>query len=403
MRARRPLGVVLGVVLASLLPRAVAAQAPPPAGPRVILYTIGRGDDPFEKFGHTALCLRKPWRPDDDGWCFDYGTADFDDFTGLAWRFIRGQGSFRLSTDSEDKLFRDYTRSDRTIWRQVLPLTPSQAEAVRVRLFKDSGNPAWRYAYRLFDDNCATRVRDILDEVLGGRLRAATTGRPGAGLTFREHGRRGFAENPIALLMVELLLGRSGDRVADRWQAMFLPVALRDEMTKLLGVEPELIRERQGRALGEDPGWGGRGWLVLLAFFLAAPLALTLVLGRGREYALAWAVLVLVLLGSLVWLIAWASPFPEGRLNELLLVFLPLDLALPFLRPAEQRHYARVRVALLAAVSALAAVGVFVQPLWAALLVAFAPMAVLAFLPGRPAPAAPPASLSGGGEPLPPA
>ena len=387
MYARIPLAVVLAALLALTLLRSAGAQAQEAGAPAIVLYTIGRGDDPFEKFGHTALCLRKPWAPEDGGWCFDYGTAEFGDFTKLAWRFIRGKGSFRLAADSEDELYSDYERSDRTIWRQVLPLTPAQAETVRVRLFKDASDPSWRYAYRLFDDNCATRVRDILDEALGGRLLAATAGRPAAGLTFREYGRRGFAENPIANLMIELFLGRHGEIVADRWQAMFLPFALRDEIAKLTGVQPELVRARKGRVLGEDPGWGGRGWLLLLAFVLAAPLAASLLLGWGRDLALAWATLVLALLAALVWLIAWSCPFPEGRVNEMLLVFLPLDVVLPFLRPPLQRRYARVRVGLLAAVSMLAAIGVFVQPMWAALLVVFAPMAVLAFVPPRAVPA----------------
>jgi len=59
---------------------------------------------------------------------------------------------------------------------------------------------------------------------------------------------------------------------------------------------------------------------------------------------------------------------------------------LPFLREAVRRQYARARIALLAAVSLFAAVGVFVQPLWAPILAVFAPMAVLAFLPVREAP-----------------
>jgi hypothetical protein len=44
-----------------------------------------------------------------------------------------------------------------------------------------------------------------------------------------------------------------------------------------------------------------------------------------------------------------------------------------------RRRYAQVRVALLLGVSLLGAVGVLVQPLWVPILVAFMPLAVLAF------------------------
>jgi hypothetical protein len=154
----------------------------------------------------------------------------------------------------------------------------------------------------------------------------------------------------------------------------------------VLAVEPELLYERQGRPFSPDPGWGGRGWLLLLAVLLALPLAAALRLGRGIEIALAWAVLVLFLLAALIWTVAWLSPFPEGRLNQLMLVFVPWDVVVPFLGVAARRHYARARVALLAAVSLLAVVGVFTQPLAAPLLVAFAPFALLAFVPPRPRP-----------------
>lgn len=67
------------------------------------------------------------------------------------------------------------------------------------------------------------------------------------------------------------------------------------------------------------------------------------------------------------------------RWNEAVLVVTPLDAALPFLGERLRRGYARVRVALLLGVSLLGALGVLVQPLWVPILVAFMPLAVVAF------------------------
>jgi hypothetical protein len=337
-----------------LLPASASATAgdePPFYQPLVVLYTIGQGEDVFESFGHTSLCLRQRTAPEGDGLCFDYGTADFDDIGKTGWLFLRGKGSFRLSTDRERKAFSEYVAEDRTIWRQILPLTPEQAEAVRLELFRDARDPGWRYAYRLTDDNCSTRIRDILDRALGGRLRAG-----------------------------------GADEVIDRWQAMFLPLKLRDGVRDVLGAEPELVYDRRGPAFSADPGWSGRGWLFLLAALAALPLAAALRFGRWIEPAVAWAVLPLVLLGALVWFTALAAPFFEVRVNELLMIFVPWDVVLPFLGAAARRHYARARVILLAAVSLLAVVGVFHQTiLLAAALAAFAPFAVLAFQRTQPA------------------
>jgi hypothetical protein len=372
-----------------LLPASASATAgdePPFYQPLVVLYTIGQGEDVFESFGHTSLCLRQRTAPEGDGLCFDYGTADFDDIGKTGWLFLRGKGSFRLSTDRERKAFSEYVAEDRTIWRQILPLTPEQAEAVRLELFRDARDPGWRYAYRLTDDNCSTRIRDILDRALGGRLRAGAAGRTDSGLTFRDYGHRGFAQVPIANLLLDLYLGRAADEVIDRWQAMFLPLKLRDGVRDVLGAEPELVYDRRGPAFSADPGWSGRGWLFLLAALAALPLAAALRFGRWIEPAVAWAVLPLVLLGALVWFTALAAPFFEVRVNELLMIFVPWDVVLPFLGAAARRHYARARVILLAAVSLLAVVGVFHQTiLLAAALAAFAPFAVLAFQRTQPA------------------
>jgi hypothetical protein len=377
----------------ALVPVFAAAARADPSSPEVVLYTIGVGEDPFERFGHSALCLRDP--PDADGLCFDYGTADFDDVPRLAWRFLRGDGAFEVSAGAEADLIENYRRRDRSVARQVLPLGADEARRVRDLLLADAEDPGWRYAYRLFDDNCATRVRDVIDRAVGGKLRAWTAGRSGVGRTYRELGREGFAEVPVALVVTDLLLGRRIDREPDRWQAMFLPERLRDEVAVLWGVRPEIVHSRRGPAFGRDPGWGGRGWFLVLAVVLAAPLAAAARFGRGRRAALAGALSIPVFLGCLVWGVAFVSPLPESFGNELLFVFLPFDLVLAFLRESGRRRYARARVGMLAGVSILAAVGWFRQPLWAPVALILLPMAAIAFV--RPAGYRP--SSGGSGSP----
>ena len=67
-------------------------------------------------------------------------------------------------------------------------------------------------------------------------------------------------------------------------------------------------------------------------------------------------------------------------MNEALLVFLPTDLLLPLLGARRRRRYALVRVVELLVISLLLALGLFEQPLFAPLLVALLPLAMIAFL-----------------------
>jgi hypothetical protein len=79
--------------------------------------------------------------------------------------------------------------------------------------------------------------------------------------------------------------------------------------------------------------------------------------------------------------LAIVSPLPYFRINEMILVWFPLDLVILFLSPAHQVKYARGRVAMLALIAVLLLIHVLHQPLWAPLLWPLIPMATLALWP----------------------
>jgi hypothetical protein len=378
------------LVLASFGAPASAVAAGPPlddAAPRVVLYTGGPGADVFEAFGHVALCLG-PAEGAGDGWCADYGTAFFTDFAGLMWGFLRGQAEFQVLTTPEAAVLARLRGADRTIWRQELPLTPEQARAVAWKLREDTRDPKWRYTYDHFRDNCATRVRDIIDRAVGGAWHAATAGRPGPGTSYRDLGRRRFGTHATLLPPVDLLVGRAADAIPDRWESMFMPDLLRTEAERFFGVAPAKVYTRRGPDLTPDPGWGGRAWFLVLGIVFAVPLAAARRFGRWTRAATLGAVVPLTLLALIVWGMAVISTLPAIRWNEMLLVLLPFDLALVFLPERARRVYALARVGALVLVALLLAAGVLRQPLWAPLFVPLLPMLVLAFIRPRPRSAA---------------
>jgi hypothetical protein len=313
----------------------------------------------------------------------------------LFWGFVRGRSVFWVSVSSLGRMLAHYREADRSIWRQTLPLEPDQARALAEALAHDSLEENRYYDYHHFRDNCSTRLRDHLDRATGGALSAATAQASQHG-TFREISRRGFAGQTAILLASDLVLGRAADQKPDNFQAMFLPDVLRVEVEERLGAAPVLIFQRKGPAFATDPGLGGRWLWLVLAVLIAAPLALSRFAWNGRREraALVLAAIPLGLLGLILWTLAVVSPLPEVRWNELLLVFIPADAALPFLRAETRRRYAAARSAGLVAVSLVLAVGVLRQPMWLLIPIPLAVMILIA-LPRRVRPEEPAVTVAG--------
>jgi hypothetical protein len=337
------------------------------AAPVIELYTMGQGDDLFSAFGHAAICVRDGAAP--AGRCYNYGTADFTTPVPLTWNFIRGRALFWVSIADTPWMLSYYVHTGRAVWRQTLPLSDAEATRVADALAQSARGNAKFYRYHHFDDNCTTRIRDVLDRATDGRLGRDRVPDP---RSFRDWARAGFAGDAAMLTAVDLLLGRSADRKTDSWTAMFLPSQLRLEVARRLGAEPLLVVPGRPRP---PPG---ATWLGTLVFALGgALLALAVAAGARarrplRALATGTTALVLGLLGTILWLLAALSTFPELTRNELLLAYWPTDLLLPFLPARALRRYLTARLVVLGLVL-VGHVGLFVQPL-APLLVPLLPL-----------------------------
>jgi hypothetical protein len=315
----------------------------------IALYTMGPGDELFSAFGHAAICVEQR--------CYNYGTADFRTPLPLTWDFVRGRARFWVSVLPERAMLDYYASVDRSVWRQRLELPEEQTRELARLLEASTDEKVKYYRYHHFDDNCTTRIRDIVDQATGGTLRRDPTDRE---LTFRQWASAGFAGNWPLLAATGMLLGRSADRRTNSWSAMFLPLVLRVEVEKRLHSTPELVVKQQ------RPVAGGSQQLGTLAFALVgALLAAIVALGRARRWTLAPAALVLGLIALVLDALFILSTFPELTRNELLLAFWPTDLALPWL----PRTYLMMRIAAIALLSLLH-IGLLTQPLAPFLLVA---------------------------------
>lgn len=236
-RLRRARTAAVAAAALALAPAAARAQpfAPPAAGDttlRIILLTMGPGDEVWEKFGHNAVWVHDPGRGSD--LAYNYGMFDFRQQNFLL-NFARGRMLYWMEGFDAYLTLDHYRTLNRSVWAQELNLTPAQAAYVRDFLEWNARPENRFYRYDYYRDNCSTRVRDIVDRVTGGALKAATANAP-SGVSYRWHTRRLVAGGAASVPMYTILeggLGPAADRPISRWDEMFLPMRLRDQVAAL--------------------------------------------------------------------------------------------------------------------------------------------------------------------------
>ena len=225
----------------TLLACSLSAVAPAAAGEpgqdlTIEALTFGPGDHPFFKFGHNAILVRPQAG---QGLVYNFGTFNFDS-PALILKFLGGRFKYWLSVSLEDDTLEAYAGANRSILAQELDLSADQKWAL-ARALRENAQPENRaYLYDYFYDNCSTRVRDAIDRVVEGRVRAA--GQAQVGMTFREHALRMTADVWLEYVGLYLGLGRSADIPINRWHESFLPDRL-SELLRLVRV-PDGAKEK---------------------------------------------------------------------------------------------------------------------------------------------------------------
>ncbi len=377
MRLRRRLGLWLFLSLVAggaLFERTACAESGDDL--HVFVLTFGPGDHPFFKFGHNAILIR---RDGARGLVFNYGTFAFDS-PALIPKFLKGRLNYWLSVSGEDDTLMTYQESNRSIEAQELDLTGAQKQDMLARLRQNARPDKREYLYDYFWDNCSTRVRDMVDVVVGGRVRAVA-GAP-AEQTLRAHALRMTADWMPEYVGLALGLGSLTDQALTVWQEAFLPERLQALLRRVTvsgpaGERPLVRSERvifqAARPPKPDrpPDWAP---MFALVGILTGGGLFLLGLGSRRWSAARVTIgvvsailgLVLGLLGIILVLLWVATDHRAAHANENILQLAPWALALVVVgvQVALGRDPAARRAATLAVAAAgLSTLGVFAKVL----------------------------------------
>ena len=222
----------------------VSADAPPGAHLAVSLMTIGPGDAIWERFSHNAIVVRDDRAQTEIA--YNWGVFNFND-TDFIPRLARGRMRYSMQGFPTSSWLAVYSRANRDVWLQPVNLTPGERLELQALLEETDTEANRYYRYDYYRDNCSTRVRDALDRVLGGQIRAATEDID-TGTTYRWHTARLLQSAPAAYAGIQFVVGNRGDETISAWEEMFLPLRLREHLESVRIVDAE---GEPGPLLGE--------------------------------------------------------------------------------------------------------------------------------------------------------
>jgi hypothetical protein len=305
------------------------------------LVTFGAGDDIFNYFGHNAMIVED--RAQHHARLYNFGMFSFG--PEMLPNYMKGKLTFWVAESPVRATFQHYRDANRAIRVQELNLTPERTKHVADAL-ADAVLPEHRdYLYDHFFNNCSTRLRDLIDDAVGGQFKEALDHT--ARMTYRQHIRRYAQKDPITDFGLVFWMNDFMERHIKQWDELFLPEELEHQAARLhyrneRGQNVALVETSYTvfeSTRGAAPGWPNHGYIggTVVGLVIAALVyATALWASRSRSkaplrvlglwHALFGLVLGLPgLLGALMW--AFTEHTVTYR-NENLLLSNPLTFAL---------------------------------------------------------------------------
>jgi len=183
------------------------------------IAVIGPGDDLYFWWGHIGLIIEN--YEIGRARLYDWGVFSFEN-ENFFYNFAFGRLIYTCEVTSPEWTINSYINNNRDITLYTLNLPAEAKERIREYAEFTIRPENKDYFYHHFDDNCATRVRDIIDMATDGQFRTKYENTPGR-FTLREQVRRHTWFNPFFDWFLSFLMGQGIDTPTTVWEEMFLP------------------------------------------------------------------------------------------------------------------------------------------------------------------------------------
>ncbi len=185
----------------------------------ISIITSGPGEALYEKFGHTAIRINDPAIPLD--LLYNYGIFDFDT-PNFYLKFIRGFMNYKLAKYDFYYAVRSAKEDGRWMKEQVLELTLHEKNAFFNFLENNAKPENANYFYDPFFENCATKPRDIIKELLENKI-VFPSDELTKGQSIRELMNKEIHPNTWGSFGINLALGSLLDQKTTAESSMYLP------------------------------------------------------------------------------------------------------------------------------------------------------------------------------------
>lgn len=231
------------------------------------LITCAPGTEVYSLFGHSALRLQDESKGVDV--VFNYGLFSFQS-ENFYWNFSRGYTDYLLGVQRYNDFIQEYVFEDRTVLQQQLNLTENQKQALLDLLLTNLEPENRIYRYNYFTNNCASKLRDILQDCAGNALNYYSP--PTYKTTYRKVVRRYLKPYAWTWLGTDVCLGSPADKAITFWETMFLPDYLSEGFAKSQLNNSLLVKSSEKLNDGSDPVFNTptllRPFWVLMYLFL---------------------------------------------------------------------------------------------------------------------------------------
>lgn len=322
----------------------------------VSVLTCGPGNEIYEYYGHSAIRIqRKSGRlanPEQENTytdaqisqlpaaqdssfdvVFNYGVFDFNS-GNFVLRFALGHTDYICAMEETDAFLEQYRRRGSYVDEQVLNLTQNEANYLLQSLLVNAQPQNRVYRYNFLYDNCATRVRDKIEEAVNGTLKYPE--RP-VSRTWRDAIHFYSHYYQWSTFAQDLVLGSDADEAATGRELEFAPLIMEQDFATTLiqardGIIYPLVKDSH-RIVDLPP-------LKRATAFPLSPLCVSIILVAGaliigvaewKKRKIYWGIDTAIIVlqsvaGCIVAFLFFFSTHPAVGSNWLVWVFNPLPL-----------------------------------------------------------------------------
>lgn len=184
----------------------------------ISVLTCSPGSEAYSVYGHSAIRVNDPVARYDV--VFNYGIFDFST-PNFLYRFAKGETDYLLGAYKFSDFYEEYVAEKRSVFEQILDLRQNEKQKIFDFLLWNAKPENRVYRYNFFFDNCATRVRDVIEAGVNGTVIFSEKNHTEK--TFRQLIKEYHRKLKWLNFGIDLVVAAPADKVASVKEEMFLP------------------------------------------------------------------------------------------------------------------------------------------------------------------------------------